>query len=177
MVEGEKKVLRAAGMAQIETGAAINIHPGPDEDCPLECVRILKEVGADIHRVCFSHMTRTFSPEADKARFRLAESGCCLVYDWFGREGLRPISLVSKKVLVNDITRISQIKELIEKGFLKQIMISHDVCFKVMLRAYGGSGFDWVPTITVSEMRQSGLTEEQIHTILIRNPARIMSFV
>lgn len=173
---GEIKVLRAAGMAQIETGASITIHTGPDENSPFECIKVLQSVGTDISRVSFGHVERAFSPDAFGPRSRLAEKGCCLVYDWFGREGVYPVSVISKKPPINDLTRINQIKELIKEGFLNQIMVSHDVCYKVMLRKFGGSGFDYIPTMTVKQMLDSAMTEKQINTIMIDNPSRMISF-
>jgi len=173
MDEREKKVLRAAGIAQQKTGAAINIHPGAREEAPLEHIRLLKEVGADIRRVVISHMTRTFPPEAQKARAMLAETGCYLEFDWFGREGALPTSLISGYDRVTDQTRIYQIMDLIKKGHLKQILVSHDVCFKIMLQSYGGCGYRYIPKIIVPEMLKKGMTEEQLKTILVDNPRRV----
>jgi phosphotriesterase-related protein len=177
MDEGEKKVLRAAGLAQRETGAAISIHPGAREEAPLVHIKMLKEVGADISRVVIGHMTRTFPPEAWKARTKLAEKGCYLEFDWFGREGGLPTSLIGGYDRVTDQTRIYQIMDLIKKGFLEQILISHDVCFKFMQQSYGGSGFRYIPEIAVPEMRKKGMNDEQINTILVENPKRVLTFV
>ena len=173
----EIKVLRAAGMAQRETGAPISIHPGAHEDFAFEAVRILKEVGTDLSQVCFGHMTRAFSPESFKQRSQLAGQGCCLEFDWFGRGGIPRVSLVSEKLLVDDVTRIQQIKALIDDGFLSQIIISHDVCFKVMLQKFGGSGFSYIPTVSVGQMQDMGLSLDQVDTIVIDNPARILGFL
>jgi phosphotriesterase-related protein len=172
----EKKVLQAAAIVQQATGAAICIHPGAYEGAPLEHVQLLKEVGADLSRVIISHMTRSIPSDAKKTRSKLAEKGCYLAFDLFGREGCLPASLISGYDRVTDVTRIYQIMDLIRDGFLEQILISHDRCFKVMLRSYGGGGYSFILKNTIPEMLKKGIIKEQIHTILVENPKRVLTF-
>jgi len=172
LVEVERKVLRAAGIAQQETGAAINIHPGADEDAPLKHIKDLEEVGADPSRVVISHMTRTFPISARHARAKLAEKGCYLSFDLFGRDGEHPDSPYMSHDMANDVTRINEIIELIEDGFLDRVLISHDTAFKTMLRSYGGGGYSYILKIIVPKMLKKGIKEEQIHSILVENPKR-----
>ena len=174
--EVERRALRAAGIAQQVTGAAVSLHPGAYEGAPLEHVRLLREVGADTNRVILGHMTRTLPPDARMARAQLAETGCYLEYDWFGREGDLPVSLASQYDRVNDVSRIHQIVQLVEDGYLERILISHDICFKVMLRSYGGGGYGYILKFAVPEMLRTGMTEEQIHTITVENPRRALAF-
>ena len=179
MRKGERKVLRAAGMTQQETGAAIDIHPGGCEDSPFECIRILEEVGADLSRVVFSHMGRTIPISGRTTRARLAEKGCCLQYDGFGFDVTYPTQSpeMCPYDRPNDAIRISIIMELIEDGFLNQILVSQDVAWKVILRSYGGQGYGHILRNIVPRMRARGMTKEQINTILIDNPGRIHTFV
>jgi len=174
--EGERKVLRAAGMAQQETGTAINIHPGACKEAPFEYIKVLEGAGADPSRVVISHMTRTFPISARDDRAKLAEKGCYLEYDMFGRDGTYPTP-IGPYDDANDTIRINEIMELIEDGFLDRILISQDVCFKIQLRAYGGGGYSLILKIIVPRMLEKGMTEEQIHTILVDNPKRISTFV
>jgi len=166
MREGERKVLRAAGIAQQETGAAINIHPGGCQDSPFECIEILEEVGADLSRVAFSHA-------------RLAGKGCYLEYDGFGFDVTYPTQTAEMCPYdrPNDAIRLTIIQELIEDGFLERVLISQDVAWKVILRAYGGGGYAHILKTVLPQMRAKGLTEEQINTILVENPRRILTFV
>ena len=179
MREGERKVLRAAGLAQQETGAAINIHPGGCQDSPFECIEILEEVGADLSRVAFSHMGRTFPISARGSRDRLAGKGCYLEYDGFGFDVTYPTQTAEMCPYdrPNDAIRITIIKELIEDGFLERVLISQDVAWKVILRAYGGGGYSHILKSILPQMRAKGMTEEQINTILVENPQRILTFI
>jgi phosphotriesterase-related protein len=176
IAEVEEKVLRAAGIAQQETGVAINIHPGACEDAPFEHIEMLEKVGVDPSRVIISHMTRSFPIPARDSRVRLAEKGCYLEFDLFGRDGDHPISPYMSHDIANDTTRINLIMELIEDGFLDRILISQDTCYKAMLRSYGGGGYSYILKIIVPKMLKKGITEEQIHTILVENPKRAITF-
>ena len=69
----ERKSLQAAAIAQRETGASINVHPGRHADAPGEIVGILAGAGADIARVVMSHIDRTFF-STDEV-LRLADTG------------------------------------------------------------------------------------------------------
>ena len=51
LTDNERKSLRASAIAQRETGAAILIHPGRNEDAPMEILEVLDEAGADVGRV------------------------------------------------------------------------------------------------------------------------------
>ena len=179
MRDGEEKVLRAAGIAQQETGAAINIHPGGCQDSPFHCVKILDEVGANLSRVVFSHMSRTLPISARSARERLAGKGCYLEYDAFGMDGIYPTQTAEMCSYdkANDAIRLTIIMELIEDGFLDRILVSQDVCWKVLIRAYGGQGYSHILRNILPQMQLKGVTEEQINTILVENPKRILTFV
>lgn len=184
--EIDKMAVCAAAHAQKETGAPINIHPGHSPTCPLEIIESLDKAGADISRVVMSHMeSRIPGYENHDTRIRLAKTGCYIEYDTFSFEGWMPENcrmVLSednpvKADLPNDAARINEIMALVEEGFLNQILISQDHCFKSRLCRYGGPGYAHILNNVVPLMRQKGITEEQIHTILVENPKRLLSFV
>jgi len=172
--ENERKALRGAALAQQETGAAISTHPGANEDSPFEILETLKEAGADLTRVIMCHITSAFPLQARDARCRLAETGCVLEYDLFSTDGYLP--KFSPYDVATDSMRIGQIMELIKDGYLNQIVISHDIFYKASLSRYGGFGYSYIPKIIIPMMRKRGLTEEEIHTITVENPKRLLSF-
>ena len=79
LTKNETKVLRASAAAQAETGVAILIHPGRDEESPKEIIKILKESGADLTRTIMGHLDRTVS--SYDVLIEIAENGCYLEYD------------------------------------------------------------------------------------------------
>lgn len=176
-----RMLLRAVAHAQQETGAAINIHPGHSPALPFEIIEVLSEAGADITRVVMSHIERTIFDH--KIRVELAKTGCYLEYDTFSWEGYHPVRHVLSEEnpvkcdLPNDATRVNEIMALIDEGFLNQILISHDHCTKHRLWSYGGPGYAHIlKNVVPLVMREKGMTEEQIHTILVENPKRLLTF-
>lgn len=180
----QRKVLRASARAQRRTGAAINIHPclyastklprqKDHEDVTMEIVKILDDAGADLSRTIISHVDQcVFTPTF---RRKLAETGCYLEYDCFGWEGFLDEN-VNVLDTPSDYQRINEIMQLIDEGYLNQLLVSCDHCTKHNLRRYGGWGYDHVLTSIVPMMRKRGMSDEQIHTLLVENPKRVLSF-
>ena len=77
----------------------------------------------------------------------------------------------------NDAGRVNDIMALIDEGFLNQILISHDHCMKHRLWHYGGPGYSHILDNVVPLMREKGMPEEHIYTLLVENPRRLLQFV
>jgi len=173
ITKNELKSLRAAARAQKATGAALNIHPGQHEDACMELVRILDDAGADLNRTVLDHIDRAVRDPQN--RIQLAKMGCYLEYDLFGREGYYPLE---QRVidLPNDAMRINEIIQLIDEGYLNQILISQDIWNKTQCCRYGGWGYAHILRDTLPVMRAKGISEEIIHTIMVENPKRLLPF-
>jgi len=172
--KNEKKSLRAATAAQKLTGAPLMVHPGRDPKSPVEIVEVVDKAGGDLSRTIICHIDRTC---LDRGWLReLAESGCYLEYDLFGNESsyYPPNPDVD---MPSDAQRMDVILWHFEQGFERQILLSHDVATKHRLHAYGGLGYDHLITNVVPRLRKRGLSEEQVATLVVDNPARIYSFV
>jgi len=172
--ENEKKVLRAGAIAQKRTGAALSIHPGRHETAPLEIIPILDKAGADLSRTIMCHIDR--SVRKLSTRLEIAQTGCYLEYDLFGREGYYPPKFQIVDI-PNDTTRIDELKELANKGYEDKLLLSQDVCNKTALCRYGGWGYGHILRDTVPVMRIKGVPEELINKMLVENPKRLLSFV
>jgi len=77
----------------------------------------------------------------------------------------------------NDAQRINELKELTDKGYQNQIIISHDNYTKSSLCRYGGWGYAHILRDAVPVMKIKGLPQELIDTWLIDNPKRLLTFV
>ena len=174
LADNERKSLRAAARAQQLTGAALNVHPGQGEEAAMEIVKILGDAGADLTRTVIDHIDRAVRDPQN--RIKLAKTGCYLEYDLFGREGYYPVHhrIID---LPNDAQRVNEVTELINKGYLNQMLISQDIWNKTQRCAYGGWGYAHILRDTLPVMRVKGMTEEQIHTIMVENPRRLLTFV
>ena len=62
-------------------------------------------------------------------------------------------------------------------GYINQILISSDMCRKHRLWSYGGPGYAHILENIVPLMREKGMTEESINTILVENPKRGITFI
>ena len=169
--ENERKVLRGAAVAQRETGASILIHPGRNRAAPFEIVEVLTEAGADVSRVIMGHLERTI--DDPDTLIDLAGKGVCMEYDLFGWEtSYYPLGEFD---MLSDAQRIDFIEILIKEGFADQIVIAHDVFAKHRLVKYGGHGYSHILRNIVPRMRERGISEEHIHSIIEANPARLLT--
>jgi phosphotriesterase-related protein len=170
----EKKVLRACVLAQQRTGAPMNIHPGVTDELALEHIAFVKEAGADLTHIAISHVDG-YEYSLDTRR-KIAEAGCYVEYDGFGN-GLYHFPYAGRVINVHsDVHRIYEIRQLIEDGFISQILLGGDICFKCSLAAYGGYGYAHIIKNLIPLMRIEGITEEQIQTLTVDNPARFLQF-
>lgn len=174
LTANERKVLRAAVAAQKQTGALFTIHPGFCEDSPPELARILKETGADLTRTVMSHMS--IAVGTHRTRCQLADMGLYLEWDLFGWDGLYPQQPTPLDI-PGDQGQIRQIMDIIREDYLERVLISHDICARVRLSHYGGSGYSHILETITPLMLQKGMTEDQIKTITVDNPRRAFTFV
>ncbi len=170
----EKKSLHAAAAAQMETGAALMVHPGRDPMSPVEIVEEISKAGGDLSRTIICHIDRTC---LDRTWLRdMAQTGCYLEYDLFGNESsYYPPN--TKVDMPSDAQRMDVALWHFENGFEKQILLSHDVATKHRLHAYGGLGYDHLITNIVPRLEQRGLNKEQVKRLIVNNPAEIYSFI
>lgn len=170
----EMTVMQGAVIAQQETGAALSVHPGRHQDQPQEVAEFVAAAGACMDRVILGHIDRTIF-DADTL-FRLADTGVVIEYDLFGWEESYyfPNPAID---MPNDGMRLKWLRALIDRGHLDQIVISHDICTKTRLEAFGGHGFQHIFANVLPLMRRRGFTEAEIRTILVDTPRRLLTIV
>ncbi len=168
----EKRVMTGALVAQRETGASLNVHPGRNASQPMEVVNFVKRHGGPVDRLVISHIDRTIF-ENDGLR-ELADSGCVIEFDLFGWEqSAYPAADID---MPNDGARLKMIRMLVERGHRDQILISHDICTKTRLSRYGGHGYQHIFANIEPLMLRRGFAKADVETILIENPKRLLTF-
>jgi phosphotriesterase-related protein len=153
-------MLRAAGRAQKKTGVTMTLH-GTRAPIGLDQLDILKEEGVDPNRVVVGH-AHSYPYHAYHAE--IAKRGAFMTFDRMG--------------VTNAYERarnVRLIRELLDAGYVKHLMLSHDVCYKSDLQAYGGLSYDFIPTGLVGILREAGVTDEQIHQMMVLNPRRALT--
>jgi phosphotriesterase-related protein len=169
----EQRVMLGAVLAQRQTGAAINVHPGRHPDQPQEVADFVRVNGGRLDRVIISHVDRTIF-DTDRLQ-RLADTGCVLEWDLFGQES--SYYRLADIDMPNDAIRLRAIRGLIERGHLGQILVSHDICYRSRLVRWGGHGYGHIFANVVPMMRRRGFSEAEIQAILVDNPQRLLTLV
>jgi phosphotriesterase-related protein len=106
---------------------------------------------------------------------KLAESGCVLEFDLFGRE--HSYYKHSPSIdMINDAERLRLLAWLIGEGHGRQLVLAQDTAAKTHLVRYGGCGYGHILQNIVPRMRLRGIREEDIHTMLVETPARVLAF-
>ncbi len=166
----EVKSLQGSGMAQKQIGCPVLIHTPIWEKQGNRILDILEGAGADVRKVALSHLDPTME-DYDYAD-SMAKRGAYIVYDQFG------MYLMSTEgfFLPSDNDRIKTVVEQVRRGNLEKIMISQDVCFKILLTRWGGHGYAHILENIVPRLLQAGLSREQVDTILIENPKRFLAW-
>jgi phosphotriesterase-related protein len=162
---GVERVLRAVCRAHTETGAPITVHTHPHSGAGREVVRVLREEGADLAKVVLGHSGD--STDLDYLT-ELADTGCLLGMDRFGLN-----------LITSFEDRVGTVAALCERGYADRMVLSHDAACYI----------DWFPPGTVERfapawhyrhvfddvlpaLRDRGVTDDQIDTMLVANPRR-----
>ena len=171
--ENEKKVLRAAVIAQRETGAALMIHPGRHPGMPMELAEFVRKEGGDLRRTIMCHLCRTIADV--RAVIDLAQTGIWLEYDLFGLENsFYPYN--PSFDMPNDGGRMAHVLALVAAGHRDQILMSHDIAYKTSLVKYGGYGYHHLLVNVVPRLRAKGMDDAGLTRLLVENPARAFAF-
>lgn len=156
----EERVHRAAARAHLATGLTINTHANASP-VGLAQLDLFEEEGVDLRRVVISHCD-TY-PFLDYHR-EILRRGAWVEYDTV--RGLFEFETQRQ---------LSQLTTLIEEGHLHRLLLSHDIASNRHYVAYGGNGYAYIPTAFAERMRAAGLSQEQVDTLLIENPRRMLT--
>jgi phosphotriesterase-related protein len=171
--ENEKKVLRAAVIAQRATGAPLMIHPGRHPRMPMELAEFVQKEGGDVRRTIMCHICRTISDV--RAVIDLAQTGIWLEYDLFGLENsYYPYN--PSFDMPNDGGRMAHVLALIAAGHHDRLLLSHDIAYKTSLVKYGGYGYHHLLVNVVPRLRAKGIDDAGLRLLLVDNPARAFVF-
>ena len=171
LTENEEKVLRAAARAQLKTGLPLYIHPYFRDRKPhvLKLLDILEKEGAELNRVIICHLDGDLNLDYHK---EIAKRGAYVAYDTFGKEYTRT---ELDYELPKDTQRVKFLVNMIEEGFAEQMLISHDICFKMDLHRFGGWGYDHILTNVILMFHKAGLGDDIIRQVLEINPRNALT--
>jgi len=165
----EEKVVRAAGAAAAETGAAVIVHLDPRVFGAYRVIELLEGEGVAPSRMVMAHMDAN---PVSSYHHDVARLGVFLSYDHFGREYYAGHM---QRSYTQDSQRIALLVDLLDRGYERQIVLSQDVCAKIDLARFCGNGYGHVVNRIVPLLKHHGVTEAQIERMLVDNPREILS--
>ena len=151
----EERSFHAAALAHLETGRTVSTH-ADYSPVGLEQIELLRAHGVDPRRVVVGHCDSHPDPAYHE---EVARRGSYVQFDnvrGTDEEGVR--------------LRLGWVLRLVARGFLRKVLISQDICYRPHLREFGGKGYDYILTGFVSRMLEAGLSRDDVHTVLVRNP-------
>jgi phosphotriesterase-related protein len=166
----EEKVLKAAARAQKETGVPIITHTEAGTMGPEQADLLISE-GVDPKRVVIGHMCGN----ADlKYHLSVLEKGLYIAFDRLGIDILFP-----------DKLRKACLMGLIGIGYADRILLSQDCWAWWLGRPYefpdaakpllANWSYVHVFNNIIPALREAGVTEDKIHTLMVENPRRLFS--
>ncbi|MEV0147034.1 MULTISPECIES: phosphotriesterase-related protein [unclassified Nonomuraea] len=166
MTKGCERVFRAVAEAHLETGAPITTHSHSPSRGGLEQQWLLASLGVDLGRVVIGHA----GDSTDVAYLEeLVANGSFIGMDRFGIGTISPFE-----------DRVAVVAALCERGHAGRMVLGHDsYCFndrfdaEVVRRRHPDYHLLHVSRDVLPELRRRGVTEEQIHQMLVDNPRRI----
>lgn len=171
--EIERKGLLSAAWANLETGLPIYIHTYPWTRASLEAIKILTDEGVKPEQICICHLDVDFDEEYLNLVF---DTGAYAMFDNFGKEYYFPPAdaVFSGGPFETDLDRVRMIIRMIAQGHTDRLMLATDVCLKALLHSYGGWSYDHIFTNITVMMEGEGISKEDIHTILMKNPTNFI---
>jgi phosphotriesterase-related protein len=168
MTEDLDKVLRAIARASLRTGRPIMAHSHPANRSGLDEMAIFEDEGVDPARVQIAHTGDT--DDLDYIE-ELLTRGPFIGMDRFGFD-----------IVLSHRRRVATVIELCRRGYADRMHLSQDAAATIdwfppgwIERAAPHWHFTWLFERVLPDLREGGVTEEQIETMLERNPARWLS--
>jgi phosphotriesterase-related protein len=158
---GEERVFRASALAQARTGVAITTHTTRWGTLAMEQIAMLDEFGADMNKVIIGHLGDRIGVHH---LLPIAEKGVYLEVDNIGYIDYQP-----------EYVRADNVAALVKEGYGHRVLLSEDICTLKHLKYQGGKGYGYLLEIFVPMLRDRGITDEQIHQMLVTNPAEVFS--
>ncbi len=171
ITEYEKKMFIAAAKVQKDTGVPIITHTTEGTMGP-EQAKLLIEAGADPKRIQIGHMCDSLDIDY---QVETLKQGVYVSWDRMGLQGLAGCPM--------DEQRYEVLAELIKMGYANQLMISHDFIITWLGRPLAIPEpalpliANWYPTHlfqnVIPALKQRGVTDDQINTIIKENPMHL----
>jgi phosphotriesterase-related protein len=165
---GEERCLRAAARAQVATGVPLMVHLPGWQRPGHRVLDIANEEGVRSEAVVLCHINPSDGDPDYQAS--LAARGAWLEFDMVGmgfyyadQDGQSPSA-------DDDATAIAR---LVDAGYARQVLLSHDVFLKNMWTRYGGNGFGYVPLLFLDRLVRHGIPRPVAEAMIDQHPTTV----
>ncbi|WP_256986541.1 MULTISPECIES: phosphotriesterase family protein [unclassified Rhodococcus (in: high G+C Gram-positive bacteria)] len=161
----EQKALRAACVAQREVDVPLFVHlPGWQRRGHEVLDIVIEEMGVDPSAVVLCHM----DPSGNDPDYQcaLGDRGVYLEFDMIGM----PFEFPGEGQSPSPAETAFAVAGLIGGGYRRQLLLSHDLFLKSMLRAFGGNGLAYVPVSFAARLVRSGIDPQHVSSLMRDNP-------
>ena len=161
----EAKALRAACVAQREVDVPLFVHlPGWQRRGHEVLDIVIDEMGVEPSAVVLCHM----DPSGNDPDYQcaLGDRGVYLEFDMIGM----PFEFPGEGQSPSPADTALAVAGLIGGGYRQQLLLSHDLFLKSMLRAFGGNGLAYVPVSFAARLVRSGIDPQHVSSLMRDNP-------
>ena len=164
LTPGVERVMRAVAKAHHRTGVPITVHTHPGNRTGLDVQRVFGEEGVDPGRIVLGHSGD--SSDADHLS-ELADAGFVLGMDRFG------INLATTFE-----ARADTVVEMCRRGYAERMVLSQDASCYIdwidpnVMALMPQWNYTHIHEEVLPYLREHGVTDEQIETMLVTNPRR-----
>lgn len=170
MTPGVERVMRAVARAHRITGAPITLHTDVHNHGGLLAQALLVEEGVELSRVVVGHSGDSTDLDYLKS---LADAGSYLGMDRFGID-----------VLLAFDQRVDTVAALCAAGYAERMVLSQDAsCYidwfpaGALAQAAPNWHYEHIARDVLPALRERGVTDEQVRTMLVDNPRRYFEHV
>ncbi|MFP3153542.1 TatD family hydrolase [Lachnospiraceae bacterium ZAX-1] len=157
-----QRMITAVANTAAKTGVPLMVHTEKNTDIE-ELLDFLTEEGVKRNQVIICHLDRT-NPSGAYHK-KVLSLGCYLCYD-----------SVNRLKYVSHEEEIALIKEMIDAGYVKQILLSLDTTAD-RLRAYNAKdmGLDYILKIYIPMLKEHGISDRDIEYMCVKNAQEVLS--
>ncbi len=163
---GVERIMRAVAQAHRQTGTPITCHTHAKSEQGLTAQKVFEEEGVDLSRVVLAHCGDT--SDVDYLT-KLAEKGSFLGMDRFGIDLEQPFE-----------ERVAAVAAMCERGHADKMILSQDagvfmdnLPWDMLSQVVPNWHYLHVVNDVIPELKNRGVTDEQIDAMLVDNPRRI----
>ena len=166
----ETRFMQGLAAAAADSGLPISVHLHPWGHEGRSVLDTLTGAGADPTRVILGHCNTAIDRPDDLRA--MADRGATLGFDLFGFDH----SLLGPgRWPPSDRDVAAVLAALVRDGYGDRIVLGQDIGVRTRLRRWGSWGYAHLLEHVVPLMREIGIAEDALDTMLVRNPARLLA--